>query len=200
MHEYLHKYFENIKKTRNKFSHITWGPWATCGPPGWWETGGFFLWLWKEGNVFCPVYKRFFNFLDKHVFNVFNYCFPYVYSNYGWWRSVTEMMLSRDPKEEMMKAFKLFDDDDSGKISLRNLKRVARYCHHVHVIYCSLILVKSVYMLNNMIRKQVVLKCGSFSGRIWVPRSVSGWMRYNQIRSNIPNYNNCHNSVIIIAV
>ena len=79
---------------------------------------------------------------------------------------MTEMMLSRDPKEEMMKAFKLFDDDDSGKISLRNLKRVARYCHHVHVIYCSLILVKSVYVLNNMIRKQVVLKCGSFSGRI----------------------------------
>jgi len=40
--------------------------------------------------------------------------------------SVTEMMLNRDPKDEMMKAFKLFDDDDSGKISLRNLKRVAR--------------------------------------------------------------------------
>jgi len=40
---------------------------------------------------------------------------------------VTEMMLNRDPKEEMIKAFKLFDDDDSGKISLRNLKRVARY-------------------------------------------------------------------------
>jgi len=40
--------------------------------------------------------------------------------------SVTEMMLNRDPKEEMLKAFKLFDDDDSGKISLRNLKRVAR--------------------------------------------------------------------------
>jgi len=40
--------------------------------------------------------------------------------------SVTEMMLNRDPKEEMLQAFKLFDDDDSGKISLRNLKRVAR--------------------------------------------------------------------------
>ncbi|KAM4052367.1 centrin-3 [Anomaloglossus baeobatrachus] len=39
---------------------------------------------------------------------------------------VTDLILDRDPQEEMMKAFKLFDDDDSGRISLRNLRRVAR--------------------------------------------------------------------------
>jgi len=39
---------------------------------------------------------------------------------------MTVKMGQRDSKEEMMKAFRLFDDDESGKISFKNLKRVAK--------------------------------------------------------------------------
>ena len=38
---------------------------------------------------------------------------------------VTPRMLNRDAREEIMKVFALFDDDNTGGISYKNLKRVA---------------------------------------------------------------------------
>ncbi|KAF8878511.1 Ca2+-binding EF-hand superfamily protein [Mucidula mucida] len=41
-------------------------------------------------------------------------------------RTMSEKLLERDPLEDLQRAFRLFDDDHTGKISLRNLRRVAK--------------------------------------------------------------------------
>jgi Ca2+-binding EF-hand superfamily protein len=46
---------------------------------------------------------------------------------------MTGKMGDRDSPEEIRRVFKLFDDDETGRISFRNLKRVARELCAAHI-------------------------------------------------------------------
>merc|ERR1711977_645403 len=41
-------------------------------------------------------------------------------------KMMTDKILNKDPKDDMIKAFKLFDDDKTGFVTFKNLKRVAK--------------------------------------------------------------------------
>merc|ERR1712139_113165 len=41
-------------------------------------------------------------------------------------RMMTHKILNKDPKDDMLKAFRLFDDDQTGAVTFKNLKRVAK--------------------------------------------------------------------------
>merc|ERR1711977_814614 len=41
-------------------------------------------------------------------------------------KMMTNKILNKDPKDDMLKAFKLFDDDQTGSVSFKNLKRCAK--------------------------------------------------------------------------
>merc|ERR1712100_477423 len=39
---------------------------------------------------------------------------------------MTNKILNKDPKDDLLKAFRLFDDDQTGFVTFKNLKRVAK--------------------------------------------------------------------------
>merc|ERR1739845_334866 len=41
-------------------------------------------------------------------------------------KMMTHKILNKDPKDDMLKAFRLFDDDETGSVSFKNIKRVAK--------------------------------------------------------------------------
>lgn len=52
--------------------------------------------------------------------------YPYCITLDEFEKSVMDRILSRDPVEEVRKAFQLFDTEKSGRISIRDLRRIAK--------------------------------------------------------------------------
>merc|ERR1711959_876546 len=41
-------------------------------------------------------------------------------------KMMTNKILNKDPKDDLLKAFRLFDDDETGFVTFKNVKRVAK--------------------------------------------------------------------------
>lgn len=67
------------------------------------------------------------NFQDFHEIGSTRSFFRFVSFFFELLDLAAEMILQRDSRDEILKAFKLFDDDESGKISLKKLRRIARW-------------------------------------------------------------------------
>ena len=61
-----------------------------------------------------------------YVFNTYHFFLTGTIDFNDFLTIMTQKMSEKDAKEEILKAFRLFDDDETGKISFRNLKRVAK--------------------------------------------------------------------------